>query len=79
MKYDIYAQSRRLATLMKDKGFLNISQDITNSIEYSSTATEILMKIRFIFKEIDINDKRFSVDEINLIKEISNEINNNLK
>ncbi|ETS33648.1 MULTISPECIES: hypothetical protein [Photorhabdus] len=79
MKYDIYAQSKILAILMKDNGMLNISQDITSSIEYSSTATEILMKIRFILKKIDMNDKRFSVDEINLIKEILNEINKNLK
>ncbi|MQL46519.1 hypothetical protein GEA64_00270 [Photorhabdus khanii] len=79
MKYDIYAQSKILAIFMKDNGMLNISQDITSSIEYSSTATEILMKIRFILKKIDMNDKRFSVDEINLIKEILNEINKNLK
>lgn len=79
MKDDIYTASRKISIILKKKGFNEESENIIDAIEYSSTATEILMKIRFFLKEIDINKNNFSIEEIDLVKEILNEINNHLK
>ncbi|WP_368869802.1 hypothetical protein [Proteus mirabilis] len=53
MKIDIYTESRRLAAVLEAKGLHQYNENIVDAIEYSSTATEILMKLRFILKNIN--------------------------
>lgn len=50
MKNDIYADSRELAVILDKKGLHFYYENIIDAIEYSSTATEILMKLRFVLK-----------------------------
>ncbi|CND51341.1 hypothetical protein [Yersinia pseudotuberculosis] len=75
MKNDIYADSRELAVILEKKGLHFYHENIIDAIEYSSTATEILMKLRFILKKIDIDNSKLNKSDKNLIEKILNEIN----
>ncbi|BFI43930.1 hypothetical protein KD5_03580 [Yersinia pseudotuberculosis] len=78
MKNDIYTDSKKLAVILEKKGLHFYCESIVDAIEYSSTATEILMKLRFILKEIDIDNSKLNKIDKDLIKEILNKINDSL-
>ncbi|CND49700.1 hypothetical protein [Yersinia pseudotuberculosis] len=78
MKNDIYTDSKKLAVILEKKGLHFYYESIVDAIEYSSTATEILMKLRFILKEIDIDNSKLNKIDKDLIKEILNKINDSL-
>lgn len=76
MKIDIYTESRKLAAILEAKGLHQYHETIIDAIEYSSTATEILMKLRFILKSI--NNSTLDESDRELIDEILNHINHSL-
>ncbi|MBO1548978.1 hypothetical protein [Yersinia pseudotuberculosis] len=78
MKNDIYTDSKKLAVILEKKGLHFYYESIVDAIEYSSTANEILMKLRFILKEIYIDNSKLNKIDKDLIKEILNKINDSL-
>ncbi|CNC64748.1 hypothetical protein ACILPN_06665 [Yersinia wautersii] len=78
MKNDIYTDSKKLAVILDKKGLHFYYENIIDAIEYSSTATETLMKLRFVLKEIDIDNSNLNKSDKGLIEEILNKINDSL-
>lgn len=76
MKFDIYTESRKLATILEIQGLHQYHETIIDAIEYSSTATEILMKLRFILK--NINNSILDESDEKLIENILSHINHSL-
>lgn len=78
MQNDIYADSRKLAIILDNKGLHIYHDNIIDAIDYSSTATEILMKLRFILKSINMSDSKLSESDKKLTEQILVQINNAL-
>jgi hypothetical protein len=72
---DIYSESRKLADALSNYKEDSISQEILDTINYSSTGTEIVMKLRFYLNELLRNNFYDDTEIAGLAKKILTEIN----
>lgn len=76
MQNDIYSRSRKLATELEEQSVNNagLAQEITDSIDYSATSSEALMKLKFHINKVVSNPDKYSSKLVELAKDIENEI-----
>lgn len=72
---DIYRESRKLAEILSKHNDSPISNNILDAINYSSTGTEILIKLRWCLNELLANDSFNNPEIPELAKKILVEIN----
>jgi hypothetical protein len=62
MNQDIYKESSHIADLLEREGLKSSAQEIRDAIDYGSTATEILMELRWRLRAL--RDTRMLEDEL---------------
>lgn len=72
---DIYVESRKLAEILRKHNDSTISNNILDAIDYSSTGTEILMKLRCCLNELLANNSFKNTEISELARKILVEIN----
>ena len=72
---DIYKESINLAENLNKYGHQVISQEIFYAINYSSTGTEALMRIRFVLKDFLGHDVDSNFQLLERVKNVLNKIN----
>lgn len=72
---DIYSESQKLAEVLIEYNDSSISNKILDAINYSSTGTEILMKLRFCLNELLASNTYNNPEISELAKNILMEIN----
>jgi hypothetical protein len=72
---DIYKESINLAENLNKYGHQVISQEIFDAINYSSTGTEALMRIRFVLKDFLGRDVGSNFQLLERVKNVLNKIN----
>ena len=72
---DIYEVSIKLAENLNKFGYQFISQEVLDAINYSSTGTEALMRIRFFLKEFLDNGVDINLLLLERAKNLLNKIN----
>jgi hypothetical protein len=75
MKEDIINRLQNIVSLMETNGCVELSEKLSDAIHYSSTGTELLMKVRYYLQLFLKENNRISTKDIFLIKEIIAEIN----
>lgn len=76
MNNDIYSETKKLAILLNNAPLSNkeIATELTDSIDYSATSGEALMKLKYYLGELLSNKEKYNNEQVNLASDIYNEI-----
>lgn len=76
MKNDIYFETKKLATILKNASISNkeIATELTDSIDYSATSGEALMKLKYYLGKLLSNKEKYNKEQISLASDIYNDI-----
>jgi hypothetical protein len=75
MARDFYAEAERIADDLTSEGLVAEADDLRNVIVTGSTATEILMGVRWHLQNIDRTNKTANVSTKRKIRELLAELN----
>ncbi len=78
MAEDVIDNAKDIAKDLNELGYSDLAQEITDSIKFSSTGTELFMKLRWNLDNILKEQKKIDRNIRNKIKNLINDINNKL-
>ena len=75
MREDIINRLQNIVFLIETKGYVELSEKLSDAIHYSSTGTELLMKSKYYLQFFIKENITISTEDLSLIKKVIAEIN----